>query len=179
MTLFSDACSFLNLMIDSSLNPLVKALWWLIQLLGLSLVLLVVGLICLDSLSEPVDSGKPPVLSYADEPVKPIASLSPGAKKGKLLFTNHCQQCHELSTVKAVGPGLLGVSGRVPDQVWLRKWILNPSALLDSGDAYAKQMVKSYSPVVMPGFPALGEDDVKSLVDYIDSYESGSTSFVQ
>jgi mono/diheme cytochrome c family protein len=175
----TDECNLYTMIVASQINQLVNAFRWLTWLLSLCFVLLAAGLTCFYSGSDTVDPVKPQVIDDPRQPVKSVVILTPDLEKGKLLFATHCQQCHELSDSKLVGPGLLGVSGRVPDQAWLLKWIKRPSALLNSGDVYANQLVKVFAPVVMPGFPMLKDTEVKALIDYIDSCGSGKPVFVQ
>ena len=152
------------------LRLLVKPLQYLAGLISLGMVLLVSSWAGLDSWQLPAN----PVLSQcgigASPTVKSVAILTPTLRRGQALFIKNCQLCHELTTAKLVGPGLLGVSGRVPDSTWLMRWIRDPAVMLKSGDVYATQLVKAYTPVIMPGFPTLKEIELKAIIAYIDSY---------
>src|SRR5205823_6260901 len=79
--------------------------------------------------------------------IKSAAILTPTLKKGQSLFSTHCQSCHEMTTTKRIGPGLLGVTVRAPDSAWLVRWIKNPSEVLQSGDIYANRLAEDYAPV--------------------------------
>jgi cytochrome c2/cytochrome c553 len=89
--------------------------------------------------------------------------------KGKELFTNYCQACHNTSEVALVGPGLKGVRQRTPGEEWLHKWIKNSSAVIASGDAYAVKIFNQYNKLQMTSFPNLTDADITSILDYIDS----------
>ncbi|GAB3699900.1 hypothetical protein GCM10027592_26380 [Spirosoma flavus] len=130
-------------------------------------------------MSKPVTPVESQTIDYPIQTVKSDASLTPALKKGKLLFTANCEACHQISDTRVVGPGLLGVSERVPDRAWLLKWIRNPSTVLNSGDVYANHMVKAFTPVLMPGFPSLTENELHALIDYVDSHKSTAPSFTQ
>lgn len=64
-------------------------------------------------------------------------ALAGDAGKGKALFegAGKCKTCHKLTADKLVGPGLAEVSKRIPDEAWLKKWILDSQAVWDGKDA--------------------------------------------
>ncbi len=59
---------------------------------------------------------------------------------GQKLFKANCAVCHSIGSNKVTGPGLEGVTGRVPQPYadWMLKWIKNNAALRKSGDAICK-----------------------------------------
>lgn len=61
---------------------------------------------------------------------------------GQKVFKANCATCHSTGTQKVTGPGLAGVTERVPApyQEWMHKWILNNAALRKTGDAYANKV---------------------------------------
>jgi cytochrome c2 len=89
--------------------------------------------------------------------------------KGKELFANNCQACHNTSEVALVGPGLKGVRQRTPGDAWLQKWIKNSSAVIASGDAYAVKIFNQYNKLQMTSFPNLTDADITGILDYVDS----------
>ncbi|TAE30039.1 MAG: cytochrome C [Cytophagales bacterium] len=97
------------------------------------------------------------------------ASGGGDVEKGKSLFNNNCAQCHAVTEEALVGPGLKGVRQRTPGEAWLQKWIRNSSALIATGDAYAVQVFNKYNKIQMSNFPNLTDDDIKSILDYVDS----------
>ena len=152
------------------LHRLIRPLQYLAGLISLGVVLLVSSWAWLDSWQQPVNPVQSQCGSGVTPTVKSVAIWTPTLRRGQALFTKNCQLCHELTTAKLVGPGLLGVSGRVPDSAWLIRWIKSPAGMLQSGDVYAIQLVKAYTPVIMPSFPTLKEIELKAIIAYIDSY---------
>ncbi|WP_229364428.1 cytochrome c3 family protein [Fibrella aestuarina] len=112
-------------------------------------------------------------------PATPAPAAAAGGgdvAKGKELFTNNCQQCHNTNEVALVGPGLKGVRQRTPGDAWLQKWIRNSSAVIASGDAYAVKIFNQYNKTQMSSFPNLTDGDIKGILDYIDSENAGGAA---
>lgn len=86
--------------------------------------------------------------------------------KGKILFSTQCQSCHSL-TEEGIGPRLGGVT-TVLSEKHLLNFINNPAAIIASGDVRANSLQKRYNQV-MPSFDLLKDDDVKSILAYIDN----------
>jgi mono/diheme cytochrome c family protein len=92
------------------------------------------------------------------------------AQDGAKIFKQNCAVCHALTDQKLTGPGLAGLAGRVPkpEAEWLSKWIKNNNKVIDSGDAYAKNLVANNGGVdAMSEFEFLSDADLKVLVDYL------------
>ena len=89
---------------------------------------------------------------------------------GKKLFKQNCASCHKLDK-KLVGPALAGVSQR-RSETWLIQWIRDNAALRASGDADAKAIFEEYGGSVMTAFPALSDDDIRSIIAYTDATEA-------
>ncbi len=100
-------------------------------------------------------------------------------KKGEALFKDNCASCHSRDMKKDMtGPALAGVEDRwskYPKKE-LYDWIRNSSGVL--GDAsyksnsYAKSLYASYNNTVMTPFPALTDEDIQSLLVYINNMAS-------
>lgn len=160
------------MVIRTQINPLINALNGLLWLLGISIALILIGFRYLNVAPESALSTTQQSATYAVETTKAVKSLTSVQLKGKDLFVANCNQCHEVADYAvSVGPSLLGVSGRVPSQRWLVDWIKNPSAVVNSGDAYGNEIVKRFAPVVMPAFSTLTETDINAIIDYINSHE--------
>ncbi len=86
--------------------------------------------------------------------------------KGKNLFSTQCLSCHSLSE-EGMGPRLGGVTTVLSEQ-HLLDFIHNPAAIIASGDVRANSLQKRYNQV-MPSFDFLKDDDVKSILAYIDN----------
>ncbi len=93
------------------------------------------------------------------------------AAKGESIFKSNCASCHETGATKSVGPGLKDV-GKKHEFDWLVKWIHNSQALIATGDAAAIKIYKEYNNIPMTSFPTLSEDDIHSILAYIDKANS-------
>ena len=92
------------------------------------------------------------------------ASGEVSAEAGKKLFKANCASCHKLDK-KLVGPALGDVTQRRSEE-WLLKWIRNNAEFRASGDKDAKAIFEEYGGSVMQAFPALTDDDIKSILAY-------------
>jgi cytochrome c551/c552 len=83
------------------------------------------------------------------------------------LFKGNCASCHKPTAVKLVGPGLLGVKSRWPDQTKLIAWVKNSTEFLKTGDAYANKLYNDYGQSVMPA-QALSDAEIIAVIDWAD-----------
>lgn len=88
-------------------------------------------------------------------------------EQGEKIFKQNCTSCHSMGATKVVGPGLKGVMGRVPSEEWLSSWIKNNTALIKSGDAYAKKIYEENNKAAMTSFTNLKDEEIASLIEYI------------
>ena len=95
------------------------------------------------------------------------ASAEVDVDLGKKLFKSNCASCHKLDK-KLIGPALSGVTQRRSEE-WLLRWIRNNAELRASGDADAKAIFEEYNGSIMTAFPALSDDDIKSILAYTDA----------
>lgn len=103
--------------------------------------------------------------SHAQE----IPSDEAAIKAGESLFKANCKACHAMDK-KLVGPALQGVHER-RETGWLLKWINNAPALFESGDEIAVQLVEENGGNVMSAFPTLKEDQILSILAYVQAWE--------
>ena len=89
------------------------------------------------------------------------------AEQGEKIFKQNCTSCHSIGTTKVVGPGLKDVIKRVPSEDWLKTWIKNSSAVIKSGDAYAKKIYEENNKAAMSSFDNLKDDQLASLIEYL------------
>ena len=82
-------------------------------------------------------------------------------------FKIYCGVCHTLGTNKLVGPGLEGVTKRVPSEAWMKKWIKNSPEVILSGDAYGKKLLAENKGIGMPPFPFLKDEEIAALITYL------------
>ena len=91
-------------------------------------------------------------------------------KEGETLFKSKCTTCHAV-TKKVVGPALAGITERHSEE-WLVSWIHNSQAVIASGDAAAVQLFEEYNKMVMTSFTDLSEDQIKSIIAYVQDEEA-------
>jgi len=98
------------------------------------------------------------------------AVLAPGlsAQQAKDFFKQNCVVCHTIGRGRLVGPDLKNVT-KQKDRAWLEKFIQNPQAKMDSGDAYALRLRKEANGITMPTLPGVTPAMAKGLIDYIES----------
>ena len=82
-------------------------------------------------------------------------------------FQQNCKSCHTIGGGKLTGPDLKDVSKR-RGQDWLIKFIENPKAVIESGDADAKAMLEEYR-ITMPRSPGINLDLSEKLVRLIEA----------
>lgn len=83
-------------------------------------------------------------------------------------YRQNCAACHSIGGGPRVGPDLKGVSAR-RDRAWLARFVTNPKAVIDSGDAYARDLVAKSHGMVMPAAKGLDDAKAGALLDYIDT----------
>ncbi|MFM2269312.1 MAG: hypothetical protein RL757_2753 [Bacteroidota bacterium] len=102
------------------------------------------------------------------------AFSAPDVAKGKELFINNCASCHNKNMKdKLTGPALAGVQSKWADDKALYAWIRNSQAMIAAGNKNAVAIWNEYKPTVMTAFPALSDDDIASLMLYIDKQTKG------
>lgn len=105
------------------------------------------------------------------------AFAQPSADAGKTLFRNYCASCHNRDMKSDMtGPALGGVSERWSEypESDLYAWIRNSSALIAAGHPRANEVYNQYNKVMMTAFPNLTDDEVASLLLYIEGTYDGT-----
>ncbi|MFN3309435.1 MAG: c-type cytochrome [Anaerolineales bacterium] len=92
-----------------------------------------------------------------------------------IYFRQNCASCHTIGGGRLTGPDLKNVTQRL-DRGWLERFILNPKALIDSGDPYAVKIKQESRDVIMPTIPTLTPDLVKELINLIEAESKLETS---
>ncbi len=101
------------------------------------------------------------------------AEVSPD--EGKALFKANCASCHNKNMKDDLtGPALGGVEDRWEDPELLKQWIRNSALVIESGDAYANKLFNDWNKSVMTAFPNLTDDQIGSLLAYINCMNDGS-----
>jgi len=101
----------------------------------------------------------------------------PTADVGKTLFKNNCAQCHSKNMkVAATGPALGLVEERWADypREDLYAWIRNSQAQIKIGHPKAVELWGTWKPTVMQAFPNLTDDDIESILLYVNGMYDGS-----
>lgn len=102
------------------------------------------------------------------------AFAAPDAAKGKELFINNCATCHNKNMKdKLTGPPLAGVREKWADDKALYLWIRNSQASIASGNKNAVAIWNEYKPTVMTAFPNLKDDEIESMLVYIEQVAKG------
>ena len=82
-------------------------------------------------------------------------------------FALNCTSCHTIGGGVLTGPDLKGVLGR-RDRDWLLGFLPDPKKLIDSGDAYAQDLLRTARGVVMPTLPGMTRELAGKLLDVIE-----------
>lgn len=82
-------------------------------------------------------------------------------------FEQNCAQCHTVGGGDLIGPDLAGLAKR-KDRAWLVKFLLDPQAVIDSGDPYAARLVEDSHGLVMPSSPGMTSDLANALLDSLE-----------
>jgi len=103
------------------------------------------------------------------------AQAQVSADAGKTLFKNYCASCHAKDMKSAAtGPALAGAQERWADDEALYEWIRNSQAMIASGHPRAVELWNQYKPTVMTAFPDLTDDEIGSLLAFINGTADGS-----
>lgn len=96
------------------------------------------------------------------------SAASSSAEDVAIYFRQNCASCHTIGGGRLTGPDLKNITQRL-DRGWLERFILNPKALIDSGDPYAVKIKQEARDVIMPTIPTLTPDLVKELLNLIEA----------
>jgi mono/diheme cytochrome c family protein len=83
-------------------------------------------------------------------------------------FKQNCMSCHTIGGGRLTGPDLKNVSQR-KDRAWLTTFIQDPKSIIDGGDAYAQELLKSSRGVMMPTLPAMTKARAEALLTLIEA----------
>ena len=97
-----------------------------------------------------------------------LVSAAANPDEGAKLFKANCAVCHSLGSNKVTGPGLEGVTKRVPSLVWMHNWIKNNAALRKTGDAYANKVYADNGNTAMTIFDGqLTDDQIENIIAFV------------
>ncbi|MCC6417916.1 MAG: cytochrome c [Gemmataceae bacterium] len=115
------------------------------------------------------------------EPLRPVLSAAftllvlaawpaaAAAQEAAAFFKQNCASCHTIGGGRLTGPDLKDVTQRKQDREWLLSFIVNPKAVLDSGDSYAAQLKRQYGGVEMPVVFGMTRARAESLLSLIEA----------
>jgi mono/diheme cytochrome c family protein len=102
---------------------------------------------------------------------------APDIEAGKTSFKNNCASCHNKNMKDALtGPALGGSKERwaaYPKED-LYSWIRNSQALIKAGHPRATELWNQFKPTVMTAFPNLTDEEIESILLYVDGVFSGT-----
>ncbi|MBI3933869.1 MAG: cytochrome c [Acidobacteria bacterium] len=90
------------------------------------------------------------------------------AQEAADFFEQNCANCHSIGGGELIGPDLKGVEER-RDRRWLTEFILDPPAMIASGDPYALKLQQEYRGIVMPKAPGLDRAMAEALLGLIQN----------
>ncbi|MCP5110930.1 MAG: cytochrome c, partial [bacterium] len=91
-----------------------------------------------------------------------------GAQEAADFFRDNCVSCHTIGGGRLTGPDLKDVAQR-KDREWLTRFIIDPRAVIDSGDPYAQELFQQARGTVMPAVPGMTEERAAALLDLIEA----------
>ena len=83
-------------------------------------------------------------------------------------YKKNCANCHTIGGGRLTGPDLKDVSQR-KDRDWLIRFMMDPQAVIDSGDDYAQKILRESRNVPMPKLPGMTRERSEYLLDLIDA----------
>jgi cytochrome c2 len=88
------------------------------------------------------------------------------AEKIGTYFKKNCNNCHSIGGGRLIGPDLKNVEKR-KTRDWLIRFIQDPNGMIDSGDPYAKKLLKEARGKIMPKPPGASRALAVKLLDLI------------
>lgn len=95
-----------------------------------------------------------------------LLSVPLQAQEAADFFRQNCVSCHTIGGGRLTGPDLKDVTEQ-KDREWLLNFIVNPRAVIDRGDPYARQLVEEARGVVMPTISGMTPEQAAALLDLI------------
>ncbi|MBM3984553.1 MAG: cytochrome c, partial [Planctomycetes bacterium] len=78
-------------------------------------------------------------------------------------FELNCTSCHTIGGGALTGPDLKDVLAR-KDSDWIKHFIQDPKRVIDSGDAYAQELLRASKGLVMPTMPSMTPEMAEKLI---------------
>ncbi len=103
------------------------------------------------------------------------AAVPLSAQDPATFFDENCAPCHTIGGGDQGGPDLKWVTQRHERQ-WLIRFVLDPEAMVASGDPRAADMVKHWDGAVMPSTPGLTPQLAEAILRFIEQKSNGATT---
>lgn len=97
-----------------------------------------------------------------------LFAVSAQAQDAADFFRQNCMNCHTVGGGRLTGPDLKNVTQR-KDRQWLVKFLQDPKAMIESGDAYAQKLQGEARGVVMPTVAGMSPERAQLLLDMIEA----------
>jgi mono/diheme cytochrome c family protein len=96
--------------------------------------------------------------------------------QGESSFLAKCSSCHNFY-LDGIGPQLAGVT---TDQSidWIRNFIRDPKAVVDSGDSTAQKLYNRYK-TLMPSFAHLPDGEINAIIAYLHTKKKQQRVYVR
>ncbi len=107
--------------------------------------------------------------SKSSDKVEAMASDTASIKKGQTIFAQQCGSCHNFRQ-DGIGPQLGGVTSAASID-WIKNFIKNPQALIQSGDERAQQLHEKFK-TMMPSFGNFTDDELNCVVAFLNTKEA-------
>jgi mono/diheme cytochrome c family protein len=98
-----------------------------------------------------------------------IATDSISILQGQVLFQTNCSGCHNFRH-DGIGPNLSGITESDPVS-WIKDFIHNPKAMIDSGGERTKKLLADYHSV-MPSFTQLKDEELDQLIAFLHTQKA-------
>src|SRR5690349_16918932 len=89
--------------------------------------------------------------------------------RGEKVFNQNCTSCHS-ATKDGIGPALGGLTAVVTDE-WIKKFIKDPKAMIESGDERSVLRYKKYK-TYMPPYSMYTDNDLNDLVAFLHTQKT-------
>lgn len=96
------------------------------------------------------------------------------AQDSESTFKTNCSGCHTIGGGRLVGPDLKGITEK-RNKEWIKKFIKNSYALIESGDADAVAIAKEYNNMPMPP-STLSDAEIEGIYKYLEISSAETSS---
>ncbi|HEX5168035.1 MAG TPA: PQQ-dependent sugar dehydrogenase [Cyclobacteriaceae bacterium] len=94
---------------------------------------------------------------------------STSAKLGQVIFTENCSTCHNFKQ-DGIGPQLGGITSVVSAD-WVKRFIKDPKAIVESGDERASRLHEEFK-TIMPPFPQYSDEELNGIIAFLSTHKA-------